>query len=81
MLGVETRENGLMDACMAVFNTDDVRYSDRRHFFFITRPLLLNTRLLLTSVYEKGKFVAHLQIPVFLLNQNHKNHIKPQKPI
>ena len=81
MLGVGASKNSPTGSCMVVFNTDDVRYSDRRHFFFITRPLLLNTRLLLTSVYEKGKFVAHLQIPVFLLNQNRKNHIKPQKPI
>ena len=58
MLGVETRKNGFTDACMAVFDADDVRYSDRRHFFFISRPLLLNTRLLLTSVRNKKTIIG-----------------------
>ena len=53
MLGIGISKNSFTDAFMAVFDADDVRYSDRRHFFFISRPLLLNTRLLLTSVRNK----------------------------
>ena len=62
MLGIETCNNGFTDACMAVFDADDVRCSDRWHLFFISRPLLLNTRLLLTSVHEKASgFVPTLR--------------------